>query len=207
LLAHVVAAVAIAVEADATVVRWLPLQIHHHCRLRPHHIEECWSGPCPLPPTDRCSQTPTPIKGVIRASRMSSTVGTAPNGLHRSMTLHHRAIKRRRREVKKMKMTSARSRWSPTPSRRRRYTVGSEKSMRQPATLSVCPPRRPIWERLSARFMALDSRAKPVSGPRKRGSIVEEEEQAEKVWHRRRSQGGRVGGGGLDLVPVSHHNR
>jgi hypothetical protein len=75
--------------------------------------------PRPLLPIDRCSQTLTPIKGVVRVGHAPSMVGIAPTGLHRSMTLHHRAIRGRRREEKKMKTAAAKSRWSLAPLGRR----------------------------------------------------------------------------------------
>jgi hypothetical protein len=117
-------AAVVVVVAGTTATRLLPLHLHCHRHFCTRHIAKCWSSPRPLPPTGQrtgrwCSQTPTPIQGVIRVGRVSSIVGIVPTGLHRSMTLHHRAVRGRRREKKKM--TSATSRWSPAPLRYRRY--------------------------------------------------------------------------------------
>jgi hypothetical protein len=79
----------VVVVADATAAQHLPLHLH---RLRLCHTVACWSGPCPLPPTDRwCSRTTMPIQGVIKVRRVPSMVGIVPTGLHRSMTHRHRA--------------------------------------------------------------------------------------------------------------------
>jgi hypothetical protein len=70
---------AVVVVAGVTVDQSSPL---HHCRrrLQPHHTVVCWSAPCPLPLTGRCTgrwspRTLTPLHGVIREGRVSSTVG------------------------------------------------------------------------------------------------------------------------------------
>jgi hypothetical protein len=88
-----------------------------------------------------------------------------------------------------------------------RDATGSEKSMRQLAAPLVRPPHRPIRQWLSAQVVELDDRAKPISGPRKRGSGVEEHGQVEKVRCRRRSPSGRARGGGLDLATANLHRR
>jgi hypothetical protein len=54
--------------------------------------------------------------------------------------------------------------------------------------------------------VGLDGRAKPVNGPRKRGSGVEEQEQVEMFRRQRRSRGGKARGG-LDLASVGCHHR
>jgi hypothetical protein len=52
---------------------------------------------------------------------LPSTVGLALTGLHRPKGLCHRAFRGRRREERKMKTTTARSRWSPALLGCRRY--------------------------------------------------------------------------------------
>jgi hypothetical protein len=79
--------------------------------------------------------------------------------------------------------------------------------MRQPASPSVRPPRRPIRQRPSARVVKLYDQAKPVNGPRKWGSGVEEQEQVEMFQRWRRSRGGKTKGGGLDLASAGCHHR
>jgi hypothetical protein len=73
--------------------------------------------PRPLTLTDRWSPwTSTPLHGVVGAGCVPSTVGgRALIRLHRSMGLHHWAVRGRREKNKKKRKTSIASRWSPTP--------------------------------------------------------------------------------------------
>jgi hypothetical protein len=96
------------VVEDATTARSSPLLHRRHLQLR--HTTACWRGPHPLPLTGRWSpRTLTPLHGVIRGGRVSSTVGVAPTELHRSKGPRHQAVTGRMREEKK-KTTSA-GRW------------------------------------------------------------------------------------------------
>jgi hypothetical protein len=144
--------------AHATAARLSPLNLHHHRHcLRPRHTAVCWRDPRPLPltgqRTDRwSSRTPTPIQWVVREGRVLSTVGIAPIRLHLSMTLHHRAVKGRRREEEEKAMSDA-SWWSPAPLGRRRSAGrraspsvhgADPKDRRHHRPAPRCQPRRPI---------------------------------------------------------------